>query len=180
MLTQIPITHECGISFLLSPRPFLFSLFYSPPQETDLCSFHQQNLFALWLLIVFSQWRVHRLERGGRGDYGSLFLASSPRRSSPVLCVISLNYYYSPAGLIYTILFFQFLVIVPSSHHFRLMCLNRSAADPEPLHYLPRFQHSAHTFVNGHFVSILSSDFQISVCPLFLIWTLHDITSKWN
>lgn len=130
---------------------------------------------------MFSQWGVRRLGRGGRGDYGSVFLASSPRRSSPVLCVTFLNYYYSPAGLIYAILFFQFLVISPSSHHFRLMDLNRSAAaGPEPLHYLPWFQHSAHTFVNSHFGSKLFSNFLISMCPLFLFWTLHDIISKWS
>lgn len=49
------------------------------------------------------------------------FLSSS-------LCYPTKCFYCSPAGLIYVIVFFQFLVSAPFPHHFKVMGRNRSAA----------------------------------------------------
>lgn len=58
---DVPVTHECKISSPCSLRPF--SILVSAPGNWFMSI---SSVGSLWLLIMFSQWKAHRLEGGRR------------------------------------------------------------------------------------------------------------------
>lgn len=98
---------------------------------------------------------------------------------SSSLCYPTKCFYCSPAGLIYVIVF-QFLITAPSPHHFKLMRHNRSAATDAITALSTLVLILCPHLCKESFVSKPSSNILILVFPLFLIWILYDILSKWG